>query len=208
MFAEKQLDEFIRRIQKAAGDNLRTVILYGSAAAGDFNPEFSNLNLLCILHDIDFGHLSAIASVVEWWHRDKHPAPLVMTRDELERSVDVFPIELLDMQQHHRVLFGENVVTGLQIPMRLHRAQVEYELREKLILLRQRLMLAAGKERELWELLLRSLPAFATLIRHALIALGDACSADQTRSRQCARHPHSVRPDPAAPVARHPRAQS
>ncbi len=173
MVAEKQLDEFISRIQKAAGDNLRTVILYGSAAAGDFNPEFSNLNLLCILRDIDFGHLSAIASVVEWWHRDKHPAPLVMTRDELERSVDVFPIELLDMQQHHRVLFGENVVTGLQIPMRLHRAQVEYELREKLILLRQRLMLAAGKERELWELLLRSLPAFATLIRHALIALGD-----------------------------------
>jgi predicted nucleotidyltransferase len=173
MVAEKQLDEFVSRIQKAAGDNLRSVVLYGSATAGDFDPEFSNLNLLCILRDIDFGHLSTIAPVVEWWHRHKHPAPLVMTRDELERSVDVFSIELLDMQQHHRVLFGENVVTGLKIPMHLHRAQVEYELREKLILLRQRLMLAAGKERDLWDLLLRSLPAFATLIRHTLIAVGD-----------------------------------
>jgi len=54
----------------------------------------------------------------------------------------------------------------------LHRAQVEYELREKLVLLRQRLLEAAGNNRRLWDLLLSSLPAFATLFRHALIALG------------------------------------
>jgi hypothetical protein len=58
--------------------------------------------------------------------------------------------------------------------MNLHRAQVEYELREKLILLRQRLLLAAGDKSKLWELLLSSLPAFATLFRHVLITLGDA----------------------------------
>jgi hypothetical protein len=173
MVAEKQLDEFVSRMQKAAGENLQSVILYGSAAAGDFNPEFSNLNLLCILRETSFAKLSSIAPVVEWWHRHKHPAPLVMTREELEHSVDVFSIEMLDMQQHHRVLFGDNLVTGLRIPMRLHRAQVEYELREKLILLRQRLLLVAGKEHDLWDLLLGSLPAFATLLRHALIALGD-----------------------------------
>jgi hypothetical protein len=180
MVAEKQLDEFVSRVQKAAGENLQSVILYGSAAAGDFNPEFSNLNLLCILRDASFARLSAIASVVEWWHRHKHPAPLVMTREELERCVDVFSIELLDMQQHHRVLFGDNVVTGLRIPMHLHRAQVEYELREKLILLRQRLLLAEGKDPALWDLLLASFPAFATLLRHALIALGD----DSPRSKR------------------------
>jgi hypothetical protein len=180
MVAQKQLDEFVGRMQKAAGENLQSVILYGSAAAGDFNPEFSNLNLLCILRDASFARLSAIASVVEWWHRHKHPAPLVMTREELERSVDIFSIELLDMQQHHRVLLGENVVTGLQVPMRLHRTQVEYELREKLILLRQRLLLAAGNEHDLWNLLLGSLPAFSTLLRHALIALGD----DTPRSKR------------------------
>jgi hypothetical protein len=174
MVAEKQLDEFVSRIQPVAGDNLQSVILYGSAAAGDFNPEFSNLNLLCILGDTSFGQLSAIAPVVEWWHKQKHPAPLVMTKEELEHSADVFSIELLDIQRHHRVLFGDNPLTGLKIPMHLHRAQVEYELREKLILLRQRVLLVTGKDRDLWDLLLGSLPAFGTLLRHALIALGDA----------------------------------
>jgi hypothetical protein len=180
MIPEKQLDEFVSRVQQSAGKNLQSVILYGSAAAGDFNPEFSNLNLLCILRETGFVELCAIAPVVEWWHRQKHPAPLVMTQDELERSADVFSIELLDIQRHHRVLFGDDTVTSLRIPMNLHRAQVEYELREKLILLRQRLLLVAGKDRDLWDLLLASLPAFATLLRHALIALGD----DAPRSKR------------------------
>jgi hypothetical protein len=51
---------------------------------------------------------------------------------------------------------------------------VEYELREKTILLRQGLLATGGKNGAKWELLLRSLPAFGTLFRHTLIALGDA----------------------------------
>ncbi len=61
---------------------------------------------------------------------------------------------------------------GLPIPMHLHRAQLEYELREKLILLRERLLVAANNKKQIWELLLGSLSTFATLFRHALIALG------------------------------------
>ncbi len=97
---------------------------------------------------------------------------MLITQDELERSADVFSIELLDMKRQHRVLFGVDVVASLQIPMVLHRAQLEYELREKLILLRQRLLVDSRDETRTWHLLLRSLPAFATLFRHALIAQG------------------------------------
>ncbi len=174
MVAEKQLDEFVSRIKQAAGENLQSVILYGSAATGEFQTDFSNLNLLCLLRETSFAKLSAIGPVVEWWHRQKHPAPLVMTREELEHSTDVFSIEFLDMQHHHRVLFGDEVLGPLQIPMHHHRAQLEYELREKLILLRQRLLEAGDNDRALWQLLLGSVSAFATLFRHALLALGDA----------------------------------
>ena len=173
MVPEKQINEFVSRLRQAAGENLQTVILYGSAAAGEFHPEFSNVNLLCILREMSFRELTAMAPAVAWWKRQKHQAPLVLTRQELERSVDVFSIELLDMQQHHRVLFGDDVLSDLRIPMHRHRAQVEYELREKVILVRERLLAAAGNKGRLWELLLGSLPAFTTLFRHTLIALGD-----------------------------------
>jgi len=174
MVAEKQIDEFVSRMKQAAGQNLQSIVLYGSAATGEFQADFSNLNLLCILRETSFSKLSAISPVVEWWHRQKNPAPLIMTQEELEHSTDVFSIEFLDMQHHHRVLFGDELLRPLQIPMHQHRAQLEYELREKLILLRQRLLEAGDNDRALWQLLLGSVSTFGTLFRHALLALGDA----------------------------------
>jgi hypothetical protein len=172
MVPEKKIDDFVSRLRAAAGANLESVILFGSAVAGDFHPEFSNLNLFCVIRDSSFAALQALAPAVKWWDAQKQPPPMFMTREEIARSTDVFTIELMDMQQHHRVVFGEDILQGLSIPASLHRLQVEYELREKLALLRQHLLLASGKDSRLWELLLRSVPSFATLFRHALIVLG------------------------------------
>jgi hypothetical protein len=172
MIPEKMINDFVSRLRAAAGANLESVILFGSAVAGDFHPEFSNVNLFCVIRDSSFAALQALAPAVKWWDRQKQPTPLFMTHDEIKRSVDVFTIEFIDMQQHHRVLFGEDVVQGLSIPANLHRVQVEYELREKLALLRQHLLLAAGDDSRTWELLLRSVSSVTTLFRHALIVLG------------------------------------
>jgi hypothetical protein len=172
MVPEKKISDFVARLRAAAGANLESVILFGSAVAGDFHPEFSNVNLFCVVRDSSFAALQALAPTVKSWASQKQPLPLFMTREEIERSVDVFAIELIDMQQHHRVLFGEDVLQGLSIPLNLHRVQVEYELREKLALLRQHLLLALGNDSRMRELLVRSVSSFATLFRHALMVLG------------------------------------
>ena len=172
MVPENKIGDFVGRLREAAGANRESVILFGSAVAGDFHPEFSNVNLFCVLRDASFAKLQVLAPVVKWWDAQKQTPPLFMTRDEIERSADVFTIELLDVKQHHRVLYGEDVFKDLSIPSNLHRVQVEYELREKLALLRQHLLLASGNEARLCELLTRSVSSFATLFRHALIVLG------------------------------------
>jgi len=174
MVPEKLINEFVERIRNAEGTNLVSVILYGSAAAGDYVVDHSDVNLLCVLGETSFSAIEALAPAVAWWGKQKHREPLLMSAEEMRRSADVFSIEFLDMRRHYRVLWGEDVLETLEIPIRLHRAQVEYELREKTILLRQRLLMAAGNAEAKWELLLRSLPAFGTLFRHALIALGEA----------------------------------
>jgi predicted nucleotidyltransferase len=173
MKLEKQLEDFVAKLQRAAGDNLESVLLYGSAASGKFHPQLSNINLLCILRQTSFVALSALAPAIKSWFDEKHPPPMLLTREELRRAVDVFAIEFLDIKEHHQVLFGSSL-PDLEIPMDRHRAQVEYELREKLVLLRQRLLLALNDDNRLWTLIMQSLPAFTTLFRHALIALGDA----------------------------------
>ncbi len=172
ILSDKRIVEVVKKLREAAGANLESVILFGSSVAGDFHPEYSNLNLFCVLRDSSFAALMPLVPAVKWWNAHKQPAPLFMTPDEITRSTDVFTIEFLDIKQHHRMLFGEDVFQNLAIPPDLHRVQVEYELREKLALLRQHLLLAANDEKRLWELLLRSVSSFATLFRHALIVLG------------------------------------
>ncbi|HWR14444.1 MAG TPA: hypothetical protein VN577_06430 [Terriglobales bacterium] len=172
MDPEKKIKEFVDRARQTAEANLECIILYGSAATGEYDHEFSDLNIFCVLRDVSFSALQSFAPVAKWWAKQHQPAPLVMSRAELERSADVFTIELLDMQHHHRLLYGNDVLQGLHVPMNLHRVQVEYELREKLVLLRKELVLASDKDKSLWELLLRSVPSFVTLFRHAALALG------------------------------------
>ncbi len=174
MVPEKLIGEFVERMRAAAGKNLRSAILYGSAVAGDYVADYSDVNLLCVLGETSFAAIEALGPAIAWWGKQKHRVPLLMSAEEMRRSADVFSIEFLDMRRHYRVLWGEDILQTLEIPMRSHRVQVEYELREKTILLRQRLLMAGRNTEAKWELLLRSLPAFGTLFRHALIALGEA----------------------------------
>jgi predicted nucleotidyltransferase len=193
---EKQIDEFVNRARTALGDDLQSVILYGSAATGDFHPDFSNVNLLCVLRNTSYNTLDKLSRVVEWWTHKKHPAPLVMTQSEIERSADVFSIELYDIQQRHRVLFGDDVLSALRIPMHWHRAQLEYEMREKVILLRERMLSASGDKDRLWDLLLHSLPAFTTLFRHTLMAMGEPVPTTKREAVQILARRVAFEPDP------------
>ncbi len=174
MAHEELVNQFVERMRAATDTNLVSVILYGSAAEGEFHPEYSDLNLLCVLRDASFASLAKIADVVEWWRGKKHHPPLVLTPEELKTTADVFSIEFVDMKQRYRVLWGDDVLKSLEIPMHLHRSQLEYELREKLFLLRQHLMLAGANEKQLWEVMLQSLTSFTTLFRHVLIEFGKA----------------------------------
>lgn len=165
------LKEFVAKLRGAAGDNLLSVVLYGSAADGEVHRH-SDFNLLCVLREASLAALTSIAPVTEWWHKEKEPAPLILKREELQSSADVFSIEFTDMKQLYRVLYGEDVLRTLDVPMHLHRFQLEYELREKLFLLRQHLLLAGKNDGRLWEAMLRSLSSFITLFRHVLIEFG------------------------------------
>jgi predicted nucleotidyltransferase len=169
---EKDLSQFVGRLARAAGDNLLSVVLYGSAARQEFDTEFSDVNLLCVVRELASAELAGIAPAVAGWVHSGYPAPLIFSHHELERSTDVFAIEMLDIQQHHRVLYGEDVFRNLHVPMERHRAELEHELRTKLLLLRQHYLLVPADNKKLAALMLDSVSNFATLFRHTLLTLG------------------------------------
>ena len=196
MNREKDIQELLQRLEQAAGANLTAVVLYGSAADQEFREEHSDLNVLCLLQSLDAGELKKLQPVGLWWWRKGHPTPLLFTLRELQESADIFAIELLDMKQRHRMLLGDDFLQGFDVPMALHRLQVERELRTSVIRLRQAFLRSRGRRAELAELMVASSSTFAALFRHALIALGD--TAPDSRREVLDRLAAKLALDPAA----------
>jgi len=173
--SRERLDEFVERMRSAAGQNLESIILYGSGSREDFNETYSDLNLLCAFHDLTGAELGSVSGVVNWWSKDlRQRPPLLMTSEEFRSSTDVFAIEILDMQTDHRVLHGTDIVTGLEVSKEMHRVELERELRITLLKLRQHFTFARDDDEELKRVLIRTVSTLVTLLRHALIALGEA----------------------------------
>jgi predicted nucleotidyltransferase len=173
MEPEKQIADFVARFQQAAGGNLECIALFGSAASGEFHADYSDINMLCIVREISPPILAALAPVIQAWTRKRFPAPLIFSRMEFESSADVFPIEMFDLSQRHRVLYGQDIFKGMKVPMERHRIQLEHNLRTKLLTLRQSYMQAVGDDRRIRRLMLDSVSTFSTLFRHTLIAMGE-----------------------------------
>jgi len=169
---EALLTELVARLKAAALDNLKAAVLYGSGVTGEFHAGHSDLNVLCILDHATAADLEKLHETAEWWMRQGHPAPIVFTMDELRRSADIFAIELVDMKQHHRMLFGDDFLGALDVPLRLHGLQVERELRAGWQRLRGAVLTSPQKKKEHLAIMQASVSTFATLFRHALLALG------------------------------------
>ncbi|HLH01085.1 MAG TPA: nucleotidyltransferase domain-containing protein [Bryobacteraceae bacterium] len=170
----QQLEELVERLQKAHSDRLVSVILYGSAAAGDHHEKYSDLNVLCVLNAVTPGALDNSEPVFKWWRSRGNPSPLLMSEEEVRTSTDCFPIEFHDMAERRRVLFGKDVIEGLVIDKAFYRAQVEHELRSKLLRLRQKAAGVLGDKSALLRLMIDSAPNFLVLARHALLVSGFA----------------------------------
>ena len=179
---EEKLIEIVRRLQEAAGENLQSIVLYGSAARGDYHSQKSDLNLLCILKSAKVTELSRIASVIRWWCDQLHePVPHIFTEEELIRSADVFSIELLDIGHAHRVLFGADRVAEIEVPMNLHRVQIEHELRVALQKLRDHFVRASEDEQQLRHIYGKSISSITALLRHVLMALGEDAASEKSK---------------------------
>ena len=171
---DAKLNELVNRLKEGSSANLQSVILYGSAARGGYHPDHSDLNVLCVLGSLSVEELSRVSPVVRWWVVDqKEPAPLFFSAEELQQSADVFSIELRDMQDSRRVLFGSDPIATLKLPVNLHRVQVEHELRTVLLKLRNAYLRSPGDAQELTPILRKSFSSVLTLLRHVIIALGE-----------------------------------
>jgi len=162
------LDQLVEKLKEALPSGIRAIVLYGSAAVGDHAGKRSDYNTLVVVDHLGLDTLKALVKPTNAWVKAGNPPPLLFTLERLTQSADVFPIELLDIKEAHRVLWGEDVIEDLDVS-RVHlRHELEHELRGKLIQIRERYLLAGGKARKIAELMIDSLSSFQVLFRATL----------------------------------------
>lgn len=170
--AQDAFNHLIKDLRATHGDNLASVVLYGSAAAGDHVELRSDYNLMIALDRITPEDLRQAQAPMREWQRLGHPLPVYFTLAELRDAADVFPIEFHQMERARVVLYGRDPFEALRISDENLRHQTEYELRSKLIQLRRLYITASISAGKLQDLMRDSLTSFAILFAPALILSG------------------------------------
>ncbi len=174
MAADRKLgvEEFARRLETALGDNLVSLVLFGSAARGTHVEGRSDVNVLAIVRDAKVATLHAATPVVAEWTKGGQPAPLIFAEAEWRAATDVFPIEIEDIRDAHRVLAGRDPLEGVTTRRGDLRTELEHEVRGKVLRLRTEYAAAAADGKALGRLLVHSAGTFFVLFRAVLRLTG------------------------------------
>jgi predicted nucleotidyltransferase len=155
--------DIIESYKGVYGDDLISIILYGSAAGDDYNPGRSDLNFLIVLSEAAIDHLDRAIGIVSRWKKKNVAVPLFMTRSYIASSLDSYPIEFLNMQMKYILVYGEDVLKDVSIKSDHVRLQCEREIKGKLLLLRAGFLQTEGKKRKIKELISSSITAFVSI---------------------------------------------
>ena len=173
---------WIAPLVEAAGASFRALYLYGSALAPDFDKARGNANLLFVTADLSSSRLGALASAVARVRAAKTPwrfAPLVLDEEQVRRAADVFPNDFLDLVHRRALLAGSDLLAEARVDPDHMRFQCEYELRARLVGLRQAYLFHAGDAAKAREILAGAAHGASALYRHLLSLAGEPMAEDR-----------------------------
>ena len=168
-----KIDEFVQGLEDIYKEDLVSVILYGSAASGEFVDDHSNLNLLIVLKDVGLDNIKRSAAIVNK-NKFKMFMPLFFDREYLTSSTDVFPIEFLDMKENYVLLTGEDVLKEITVDLKNLKFQCEHELKAKLVNLRQFFLKRNKDKAALRQILFKSTNSVIHILRNIIRIKGKA----------------------------------
>ncbi len=172
------LDELAAFMEMKFGGNLIALYEFGESACVDW--EGNGLKILAVLKTLGTKELRVLSEDRRRWEKNGLPAPLMLTKETLFSSTDVFPMEFLEMKEANRFIYGqEDVLSGLDVPLSNLRLQLETQATGKLIHLRQSYLDAAGDKKRLAHLIAVSIEPFTEVMRNALRLLGRPAPVDK-----------------------------
>jgi hypothetical protein len=153
-------------------DQIHSITITGSALTDDFDPATSDVNSVFVLHAMDLKFLELLAPLGKTYGKKRIASPLIMTSEYIQNSLDVFPMEFLNIRLLHETMFGEDLFQNLVIDKSDLRLQCERELKARLIGLRQGYLSSSGDAKILTDLFINTISGYIPLFRGIILILG------------------------------------
>ena len=177
------------------GENIKSVVVFGSAIGKDFIPKRSNINLLIVCERVSLADLKKSLKLVSEGRKKGIVAPLFLTKTHMETSSDVFPIEFLEMKDFHTVIYGDETFDSLAIGTENLRLECEEQLKGKLIRLRQAYLEIGTNARQMECVLTESLTSLIPVFRGVLRLKKKEISVDKEKVIQTVGEEFGVKKD-------------
>lgn len=156
----KILESFLMDILTHYKEDVVSMYVIGSAVTKDFLAKYSDINTLIIVKETKVPFLDFIATLGKRYGKKRIHAPLIMTPDYINRSLEVFPLEFLEMKLIHQLVYGEDVLKDIKIEKADVRLQCERELKGKFQQICQGYIRSMGKKTTLTDLFVGSLSGY------------------------------------------------
>jgi hypothetical protein len=146
-------------LKRIFGARLQSVVTYGNGGGDE-------VHTLALVERLTFSDLTACAPRMTDWRRAGVAAPLILTRDEFRRTLDVFPLEYGGIIANHTVVAGEDLLAGMRVNEADLRRGCELQAKSHLIHLREGYIETAGNPKAVGQLIAASAPSLASLLAH------------------------------------------
>lgn len=145
---DDQLNDFVRAAHTALGDDLLSIVLFGSAAEGRLRPT-SDVNVLLLLKRFDRARVDQLREPLRLAHAAIRLSPMFVLRDELEPATRAFAVKFLEIKRRHVLLYGSDPFAALEVSRASTVMRLRQELLNLALRLRQTYMLRSLREEQL-----------------------------------------------------------
>ena len=146
-------------LQHIFDTRLQSIVAYGNLA----DPP-DGIHTLALVERLTFQDLAACVPLAMGWQRAGLAVPLILTREEFLRTLDVFPVEYGDIIARHEVVFGPSPFEGMDVNDADLRRACEQQAKSHLIHLREGYLESGGHPAAVSQLVAASAPAFGALL--------------------------------------------
>jgi hypothetical protein len=168
-----------RDLRDVFGGRLQSLVAYRAVTGDDRSP----VPTLAVVNDLTTEDLRACMGRIAAWHDAGLDTPLLLAAHEFGRSLDACPFEFGAILADHVVVSGVNPFEGLRVDPAHLRHACEIQVRSHLLHLREGYLETRGRGDVLADLIVRSAPPFAALVRSVARLQGAAAPDSEAAAR-------------------------